>query len=63
MSLLCGDKFRKTLRVFDESKGIAEVAGFADVEEHRRTLPIGSWPADKWFKETGQTTGFIEIRI
>ncbi|KAF3032344.1 hypothetical protein E8E12_001718 [Didymella heteroderae] len=53
-SLLLGDKFGKTLRVVDESKGNMEAAGFVDVVEHRWKLPIGGWPADKRFKEIGQ---------
>lgn len=53
-SLLLGDKFGKSLRVVDESKGNMEAAGFVDVVEHRWKLPIGGWPADKRFKEIGQ---------
>ena len=53
-SLLLGDKFGKSLRVVDESKGNMEAAGFVDVVEHRWKLPIGGWPAEKRFKEIGQ---------
>ena len=53
ISLDLGDKFGKSLRTVDESKGGIEGAGFVNVVEHRWKVPIGGWAADKKFKEIG----------
>ena len=53
ISLDLGDKFGKSLRTVDESKGGIEAAGFVNVTEHRWKVPIGGWAADKKFKEIG----------
>ncbi|ETN44269.1 uncharacterized protein HMPREF1541_10449 [Cyphellophora europaea CBS 101466] len=53
LSLECGDKFGKTLRVVDESAGYMKKAGLEDVTEKRFKIPIGPWAKDKRMKELG----------
>ena len=54
VSLEAGDKFGKTLRIVDQSKGLMQDAGFEDVVEHRFKLPIGGWSSDPKLKDIGR---------
>jgi hypothetical protein len=34
--------------------GWVKEAGFDDIYESEKTIPIGTWPKDKWLKEIGR---------
>jgi len=52
--LAAGDKFRKSLRIVDETKDRMEAAGFERVTYKKFKWPIGSWSKAKKLKEIGR---------
>jgi ubiquinone/menaquinone biosynthesis C-methylase UbiE len=53
LALEAGDKFGKTFRIADETKGCMEASGFTNVTYQKFKWPIGPWPKDPKLKELG----------
>ncbi len=53
VSLECGDKFGKDLRIHEQIKGYLEDAGFEEIVEKIYKLPIGPWSKDPHMKQLG----------
>jgi len=50
----CGDKWKKSFRIWEESKSRMIHAGFQNVTEARFKWPMNHWPKDPRLKELGR---------
>ncbi|KAM5385356.1 hypothetical protein ACJZ2D_000997 [Fusarium nematophilum] len=55
-------KFGKSLEVAVEWRAKMEAAGFVDVQQEIRKMPIGAWPKDPKLKEMGRFQGIQQIQ-
>ncbi|KAJ4181538.1 hypothetical protein NW767_014125 [Fusarium falciforme] len=55
-------KFGKPLEIAVDWKGKMEKAGFVDVQQEVRKMPIGAWPKDPKLKEMGRYQGVQQIQ-
>ncbi|KAF4958037.1 hypothetical protein FSARC_11123 [Fusarium sarcochroum] len=55
-------KFGKPLDVAPSWKAKLEAAGFVDIQEEIRKVPIGTWPKDPKLKEIGKFQGIQQIK-